>query len=802
MEMDGFVSLLGGIDSGRSPNLIQQNQAAFAVNTTFRGGFPTCRPGYSKIEFTFSDGTDSFVDGKFQGAGIYTPTTGTPYFIAQIDGRQYKILISGLSQDITIPGDTNPINRPQIWSVQAENYFIIQDGQSKAWIYNGAVARRSGLHEVPVGTRMAYGLGRLWVAKGREYVGGDIAGGPTGVLAFTENTYLAGGGAFIVPLQSGDITGMTFTANINTATGQGDLVIATENAVFTTVIPPDRTSWQNLTYPIQRIAQIDDGVSGQDAMCLVNGDLWYRSLSGYRSLILGVRNFSQGWGNTPMSTEVTRAIAQDDSNLLKFGSMVNFDNRLLATCSPATSDNGVFHRGLAVLDFDLISSMSNRGQPAWEGIWTGINILKILSGKFNGVSRCFAFVVNCANQIELWEITKDALFDFPTVEPKRIQWFFESRSMEFNDPFGLKKLTSGEVTFDKITGEVDFNIKFRPDEHPFWVNWHNWSMCADYRNCDLDLCEQPPNYAKQYRPKQILPEPPDSCSNVLGVPLRNGFEFQARFELTGSCRMKQFRAIAQIVQESPTAPCPANETCGALTGCEESLFTYSSCETSECAAPTITQQPQGGEITEGQSLVLTVVATGDNPLSYQWYKDGEEVEDSIQDFFNIVNATEDDAGVYTVTVTNACGEVTSEEATVAVSSECVPGEVGEVEPDIFSDAQSSFGTQPAGSYRIEYVEGALQYLGGTVWKLNGSSAHGYRIVHSGGTEVEGPGAGDYGTVMEFASQAAVESHYAGAFVDFTHTGGTISMYLLDDPYGDNAAGTPNPTFRLVRICPI
>ena len=58
---------------------------------------------------------------------------------------------------------------------------------------------------------MCYGQARLTVGNGNQFLVGDINGGATNVISFTETTYLNGGGAFILPQNMGNITGMVFT---------------------------------------------------------------------------------------------------------------------------------------------------------------------------------------------------------------------------------------------------------------------------------------------------------------------------------------------------------------------------------------------------------------------------------------------------------------------------------------------------------------------------------------------------------------------------------------------------------------
>jgi hypothetical protein len=584
---DGFLSAERGVDSGRSPVLLPSNQFSFAVNTTFRGGFPTNRPGFKKVDLSFPD-NNSFQGNRFQGAFVYSPDAGTAFLTAMIGGRLYQVTVDGVVKDISAP-DANPSNRPLAYFEQAENFLISQDGQTKALIFNGASSRRADNDEVPVGTAMGYVNGRLSVAVvGGQYVVGDIVNGPSGtakngfrdaVLKFTENEFLSEGGAFSLPVRSGDISAMSPTANINTATGQGSLVVSSRKTVCTSTLPADRTIWKSLTNPIQTIAQLSFGIQGPRQLATVNGDVWYRSKDGYRSLIIAVRNFDVGWGNTPMSKEMNRILKQDDKRLLKYGSMVCFDNRLLGTVSPVQTEYGVYHRGLAVLDFDLISSMGGRGisdtlnppNPAWEGVWTGLNVLQVLVGEFNEVERCFVFALNSSNQIELWELTAGDDFDNGDT---RIDWWQELPSYRFGDGFNLKELQHGELSYDRLKGEVDFAVSYRPDQYPFWKDWQSWTECATYKDCPPAACEQPGNYGEQYRPKKALMQPSDDFVPGINRLFRHGYEFQMRIEVTGCARLKQCRFVAHDIPESPLGELPDSIPCQGLTGCDESIFTY------------------------------------------------------------------------------------------------------------------------------------------------------------------------------------------------------------------------------------
>lgn len=565
---DGYFELSAGVDSGKTPNLIPKNCAAWATNTTFRGGWPTCRPGYRKIELDFGGDEaleEAFKNALFQVGDGYVADSGAGSLISMHGGRVFRVNITNSTfpvQEISISGDYNPDNRERAWSVQAENYFIIQDGQSKPFIFNGASAVRATETQIPVGKQMTYYMGRIWVANGRQYLAGDIVFGPSGsaglgfrdsILYMTENAYLAGGGSFAVPVSAGEITALVPIANVNTALGQGDLIVFTESAVFATLVPQDRVQWQNTTQPLQRMIQLANGAYSQAGVTNVNEDLFYRSSDGIRSLAFSVRNAGQ-WGNTPISNEVIRALSRDPDGFLKFCSAVNFDNRLLCTTSPGyRHGRGVYHRALVVLDFDLITGMLSKAPPAWEGVWTGLSILKVVTVVHNTVPRCFAYVLNGEHEIELWEITKDDHFDYDGSEKRRIVWSQESRSMDFGSKFDAKKLFAGDLFFDELNGQVNFDIDFRPDSYPCWIDWDSWEECAKTQFCadDFGTCPTLPNWKEQYRPKRQLVQPPDTMDPILNSMYRIGYEFQVRLTITGKARSKQLRINCQDVSEKP-----------------------------------------------------------------------------------------------------------------------------------------------------------------------------------------------------------------------------------------------------------
>ena len=82
--------------------------------------------------------------------------------------------------------------------------------------------------------------------------------------------------------------------------------------------------------------------------------------------------------------------------------------------------------------------------------------------------------------------------------------------------------------------------------------------------------------------------------------------------------------------------------------------------------PTITQQPQGQTAYEGCTIRLSVAASGALPFRYLWFKDGEPLRSETEEVLNIDALTIEDAGSYTVRVSNGAGEVFSDVSVITV----------------------------------------------------------------------------------------------------------------------------------------
>ncbi|MBI1177449.1 hypothetical protein GC207_08420 [bacterium] len=88
-------------------------------------------------------------------------------------------------------------------------------------------------------------------------------------------------------------------------------------------------------------------------------------------------------------------------------------------------------------------------------------------------------------------------------------------------------------------------------------------------------------------------------------------------------------------------------------------------------SPHILNQPRSTKIRVGETLSLSVDATGTEPLNYTWYHERTEVASGPEHTLSITSAQATDAGVYWVKVSNSDGDIGSDGVLVRVGTYAV-----------------------------------------------------------------------------------------------------------------------------------
>lgn len=81
----------------------------------------------------------------------------------------------------------------------------------------------------------------------------------------------------------------------------------------------------------------------------------------------------------------------------------------------------------------------------------------------------------------------------------------------------------------------------------------------------------------------------------------------------------------------------------------------------------ISSQPSDQIVDLGEAVNFSLAVSGDN-LSFQWQKDEEDISGATLDTYSIASAQPSDEGNYRCVVSNDCGQIVSQEATLAINT--------------------------------------------------------------------------------------------------------------------------------------
>jgi hypothetical protein len=143
--------------------------------------------------------------------------------------------------------------------------------------------------------------------------------------------------------------------------------------------------------------------------------------------------------------------------------------------------------------------------------------------------------------------------------------------------------------------------------------------------------------------------------------------------------------------------------------------------------PTITTHPQSVTVPVGGTATFNVVATGTGDLTYQWRRNGTAIDGATAATYTIQNVTQEQAGSYTVAVTDSEGTRISNAAVLTVGTGNGGGVPG---------TQLVINNVQAGLPGLWNLSGAYTEV---IEVLNGTLTLNYVIVHEGRGRLTGSG---------------------------------------------------------------
>jgi hypothetical protein len=207
--------------------------------------------------------------------------------------------------------------------------------------------------------------------------------------------------------------------------------------------------------------------------------------------------------------------------------------------------------GIAVLDFQSSSSGRGKAAAVFDGVWTGLRVIKLVPGTFDGDPRCYAVCLHeddSGRRVEIWQITKDDEYDTPVEGKRRIKAGIVTKAFNFADAMGLKKLIRCDLWFDDLGGGEEFpfecELAYRPDDYPNFTTWQSFKRAFEtefnmsYAAPPDDLAPiEPFNYERGYAPQVRFPVPPLTANIATNTPAYLGHDFTLRVNWEGRAHL-------------------------------------------------------------------------------------------------------------------------------------------------------------------------------------------------------------------------------------------------------------------------
>ncbi|OJX58734.1 MAG: hypothetical protein BGO89_05330 [Candidatus Kapaibacterium thiocyanatum] len=209
------------------------------------------------------------------------------------------------------------------------------------------------------------------------------------------------------------------------------------------------------------------------------------------------------------------------------------------------------------------------------------------------------------------------------------------------------------------------------------------------------------------------------------------------------------------------------------------------------SAPAITAQPTPVTVCEGAPINISTTATGTN-VAYQWMKGTTAIPGATTATYTVAAATTDNAGSYTVIVTNACGTVTSDAVDVTVHT--APAITTQpTSQAVIEGAELSFTVVVTGSDTLKYqwyhddvaIPGATGATY-TVAAAVGADTGSYHVVVTNGC----------GSVTSDKAQGSVTVGVAG---EVAQDGYVLGMASPNPTMGETSFSYTLPSTQHVRI---
>lgn len=572
---DGQVTMLS-VNSFSEPTDLKPHEIQWGYNVMTRGGRVATRFGFRSIF--------KYTCGKAQGLSFFFPTSGQPQLVAAVSGRIFA-LPNPFTSYSEIPSIRFAAQAPMVFFKQATvsktptqvvnpyPVLMMQDGYSRAAYTDGQLWRHldptpDGFHSpTSIGAKETlYGLAmewvgdRLWVARGREIFASDIAD----PLHFTENTYMAGGNS----LQA--IDGMEIRAMKRTADSKQLIVFTDQNSTRINAGVTVRADWGTTPDFIKSLFP-GVGCVGPKAITDASGELAWMSQEGMR-LYNAVGDSVFNAKNNVASREMERSWKVRSK---KFMSMSCMDYRDGYTMVGMPCGD-IFNRHIWVMDNSSSDLLQEQFPYSWNGVWTGIRPVEIVSGVVNGELRTFCMSQD-RDAVRIWEMFREDQLDGDC----DIICNFDTKGNAYDgeSPVTFKRYNYSSMFVSDLQGNANITLDYK-NEYDCFSEVGEWNLCAATCRASSPTCEAGSLKVLDKQNRFLKgQEAQDDCGEGTSRFRRPvGTYHTMRVAWSGKLAVHGIRHVADQVQEADIGECPPDESCVELSCCD-SEPDYVSCPT-------------------------------------------------------------------------------------------------------------------------------------------------------------------------------------------------------------------------------
>lgn len=510
---DGTFDFSGGSNAAFDAGKIPENCFELGINISSRKAVISPRWGWEQLTLNFTVAgqytrknkstisyQNLFKEGRFQA--LFPYSIGTNYYIGVVvSGLVY--LIEQKTLEVTVLNASDPLyiqHQRVNWS-NAGKFFALFDFPNYPLILDGLSVRRAnpGNSEIPVSELGAYNQNRLFISNaGIDFTAGDPTGSlsaPDAPITFKEIQQASSpfvGESYQLPTSnlSDRITAMGFLQVIDTSTGIGPLLVATDRSIYSFASQNPRANW--LTSNFGTVVLANSGIAGQRAQVNVNSDLIFRSADAQIRALSMSRNESRRWSNAPISNEIETINIFRDKDLIKYGTLSYHKDKVFVAINPyrvkAKDLDGkdivdIAHGGFAVLELSNSASLTAQANPTWAGLWTGVRPMDMIEN--NG--EAFVISKDEAGINVLYKVRPDKTYDIRDGKQVNFRSRIYTREYDWKSVLVKKELVSLKLQLNDIEDSLKVSTYYRPGHGSRYAKWKDYEFEAPVRQCKPGL---------------------------------------------------------------------------------------------------------------------------------------------------------------------------------------------------------------------------------------------------------------------------------------------------------------------------